>query len=220
VAGYKSSLVSGLPRLYYDHKKPFAKKVPFFDHFQAVKQVKAPQAYIIPAGWGHLREILRVQGVNMMTLARDSSIAVTAYRITNCESGSKPYEGHYLHRNVTVDAYCTRVICHRGDCIVDLAQPAKRYLIETLEPNAPDAFFAWNYFDGILQQKEYFSDYVFEDAGAAILKNDPDLQARLIEKKAHDATFAASAEAQLDFVYRNSGYMEPTYMRYPVFRIE
>jgi Zinc carboxypeptidase len=219
-SGYKASQVSGLPRLYYDHDKPFEKKVPFFDHYQSVKKVKAPLAYVIPAGWGHLRDILRLQGVTMTVLNRDSTIAVTAYRITNYESASKPYEGHYLHKNVTIEPYCTRIVCHRGDCIVNMEQPAKRYLVETLEPTGPDAFFAWNYFDGMLQQKEYFSDYVFEDAGAAILAKDPSLQTRLNDKKAHDPVFAASAEAQLDFVYRNSGYMEPGYMRYPIFRIE
>ena len=219
-SGYKPSQVSGLPRLYYDHEKPFVKTVPFYNHFHPTRSATAPVAYVIPAAWGHLLDILALQGVKMETITRDTTIAVTASRIANYESGSRPYEGHYLHKNVTVESYCTRITFYPGDRIALLNQPAKRFLVETLDPTAPDAFFAWNYFDGILQQKEYFSDYVFEDAGAAILAKDPSLQARLNEKKAYDPAFAASAEAQLDFVYRNSGYMEPGYMRYPVFRIE
>ena len=101
-----------------------------------------------------------------------------------------------------------------------LEQSAKRYLIETLEPTAPDGFFAWNFFDGILQQKEYYSAYVFEDLAAELLKKDPALKQKLDEKRRADAAFAADANAQLDFVYRNSPYYEAEHLRYPVYRLE
>ncbi len=107
-----------------------------------------------------------------------------------------------------------------GDYVIWLNQPTKRYLVETLEPTAPDAFFAWNFFDGVLQQKEYFSDYVFEDSAAMILKNDPTLQAKLDEKKSSDTTFAKNAAAQLDFIYRHSRFIEPGVNRYPVYRLD
>ena len=43
--------------------------------------------------------------------------------------------------------------------------------METLEPTATDSFFNWNFFDGILQQKEGFSPYVFQDIATELLKN-------------------------------------------------
>ncbi len=147
-------------------------------------------------------------------------MAVTAYHIDNYETSPKPYERHYLHRNVQATAYKTSIKVTQGDYIVWLTQPAKRYLIETLEPTAPDAFFAWNFFDGILQQKEGFSSYVFEDVAADILKKDPALKAQLEEKRKSDPEFAKDAHAQLDFVYKNSPYFEKEYLRYPVYRLE
>jgi hypothetical protein len=57
----------------------------------------------------------------------------------------------------------------RGDIIVPTQQRAKRYLIETLEPQGSDSFFNWNFFDAILDRKEGFSDYVFEDVAAEML---------------------------------------------------
>jgi hypothetical protein len=92
-------------------------------------------------------------------------------------------------------------------------------LVETLEPDAPDAFFAWNFFDAILQQKEYFSDYVFEDDAAQLLKANPALQKALDEKRNTDTSFTQNGEAQLAFIYQHSPYQEPEYLRYPVFRI-
>ena len=74
-------------------------------------------------------------------------------------------------------------------------------------------------FDSMLGQKEYFSDYVFEDVAATMLKNDPELRKKLDEAKAADPKLANSAGAQLNFVYRNSPYFEKTYLRYPIGRL-
>ncbi len=219
-AGHKPSAVSGLPRLYYDRNKPFTKVVPFYDHYTASKTIATPVAYVIPAGWSSVITRLQNNGVQMHTLTRDTTITVTAYHIDNYETVSKPYEKHYLHKNIQVSQDTETIRFNAGDHLIPTDQRAKRYLLESLEPAAPDGFFAWNFFDGILQQKEYFSDYVFEDMAAEILKKDPQLKKQLEEKKKSDPEFAKSAQAQLDFVYRHSPYMEPGYMRYPIFRLE
>jgi hypothetical protein len=219
-ATYKPSEVSGLPRLYYDHSKPFTKNVPFYDHYIPTKTVTAPRAYIIPKTWVPVISLLRINAVRIKRFNKDTTITVTAYHIDDYETVSHPYERHYLHKNVKVTPETVTMRFSEGDYIIWLDQPANRYLVETLEPNAPDAFFAWNFFDGILQQKEYFSDYVFEDMAAKLLEKDPGLKKQLEEKKASDPIFAKSADAQLDFVYRHSPYFEPEFMRYPVYRLE
>ncbi|PQJ10933.1 hypothetical protein CJD36_013260 [Flavipsychrobacter stenotrophus] len=220
MAGHKTSEVSGQPRLYYDRNKPFTKQVPFYDHFIASKTVTAPKAYIIPRAWTPVISRLKRNGVEMSKLLSDTTITVTAYHIDNYETGPKPYEKHYLHKNIQVTPSTVKMKLSKGDYLIKLNQPAKRYIIETLEPSAPDGFFAWNFFDGILQQKEYFSDYVFEDRAAEMLKEDANLKRLLDEKRLQDTAFAKNGAAQLDFVYRHSQYMEPGYMRYPVYRIE
>jgi len=218
--GYKPSVISGQPRLFYDHKKPFCREVPFYDHFRPEKTITAPVAYVIPAGWDKVLRNLEVSDVEMCPLARDTTMLVTAYTIDNYESSKQPYESHFLHKQIKVTPKQTKLKFLKGDYLINLDQQAKRYLVETLEPEAPDAFLAWNFFDGILQQKEYFSDYVFEDMAADILRKDPALAKKLDEKRKSDPAFAKNGAAQLDFIYRNSKYMEPDFMRYPVFRIE
>lgn len=42
----------------------------------------------------------------------------------------------------------------KGDLLINTQQKARRYLVETLEPEAQDSFFNWNFFDSILQQKK------------------------------------------------------------------
>ncbi|MCY1512500.1 hypothetical protein D9M68_469610 [compost metagenome] len=99
-------------------------------------------------------------------------------------------------------------------------QASNRYLIETLEPQAIDSFFNWNFFDSILGQKEGYSSYVFEDTAAAILKENPELKQKLEAEKLKDPDFAKNGRAQLDFVYKNSDYYEKTHMRYPIGRLQ
>ena len=217
---YKESEVSCLPRLYYDRKKPFTKTVPFYDHYVPAKTVTAPKAYIIPKAWTPVISLLRANGVRMLRLNYDTTMAVTAYHIDNYETTPRPYEKHYLHKNVQVTPNKTTIRFSEGDYMIIVNQAAKRYLIETLEPTAPDAFFAWNFFDGILSQKEYYSAYVFEDIAAELLKKDKGLRDELEQKRKADPAFAKDAAAQLDFVYGRSPYMEPGYLRYPVYRVE
>lgn len=219
-AGYKKSEVSGLPRLYYDRRKPFSKKVPFYDHYVPTKKVTAPAAYIIPKPWVSVIAILRANGVRIQRLKEDTIMHVTAYHIKNYETLPYPYEKHYLHKNIQAAPADVAMPLMEGDYIVWLDQPAKRYLVETLEPEAPDGFFAWNFFDGILQQKEYFSDYVFEDVAADLLKKNPTLKKELQDKCKQDPDFGKNAEAQLDYVYRHSSYYEQSVNRYPVYRLE
>jgi hypothetical protein len=106
-----------------------------------------------------------------------------------------------------------------GDYIISTNQKAIRYLLETLEPQAPDSFFNWNFFDTILQQKEGFSPYVWEDKAKELLDNDPELKLLFETKKYTDTVFANSWYAQLDWIYKKSVHYEKAHLQYPVYRI-
>lgn len=217
---YKPSEVSGQPRLYYDRSKPYTKEVSFYNTYIPQEMVTVPEAYVIPHGWRKAVHKLKQNGVKVKKLKQDTTLTLTVYYIQDYETVKRPYEGHYLHTNVKVKAETRSLQLLKGDYIVPARQPAVRYIVEALEPTAPDAFFAWGFFDAVLQQKEHFSDYIFEDEAAELLKNDADLRRRLAEKQQSDTAFAKNGYAQLEFIYHNSPYYEPVHMRYPVYRIE
>jgi hypothetical protein len=130
-----------------------------------------------------------------------------------------PTKGTTSTAGVKLNPVDNKIKFYAGDYVVYVNQPINRYIVETLEPQGVDSFFAWNFFDSVLGQKEYFSDYVFEDIAADLLKKDPDLRKKLDDEKAKDPKMTNSAGAQLNFVYRNSPYFEKTYLRYPVGRL-
>ena len=76
------------------------------------------------------------------------------------------------------------------------------------------------FFDAILQQKEYFSSYVFEDLALEILAKNPEIKTALETKKNSDPEWAKSAHNQLKFIYENSPHYEKSHRRYPVARLE
>ena len=218
-SGYKPSEVSGLPRLYYDRNKPFEKTVRIFNFYAEKEWVKKPQGYIIPQGWWKVIELLQQNNVKMSRLKQDTIIRVEAYKIEDYKTSARQYEMHHPNSEVKISTSERMVQFRKGDWYIPFNQEAGRYLLETLEPQAEDSYFAWNYFDAILGQKEGYSAYAFEDTAAAYVQSHPEIKAQLDSRRAADTAFARSAGAQLNFVYRNSPWMEPGFMQYPVYRL-
>jgi hypothetical protein len=88
-----------------------------------------------------------------------------------------------------------------------------------LEPVSGDSYFAWGFFDSVLQQKEWFSDYVWEDKAYEILQNDERLLYDFEKMKVADTAFANNSWEQLYFIYKRSSYFEPFFMEYPVYKV-
>jgi len=218
-AGRKPSEVSGLPRLYYDRSKPFEKTVKIFNYFPPKTFIKKPVAYIIPQGWWKVIDLLKLNKVQMNPLKKDTSIEVEVYRIDDYKTSPRQYEMHHLNSDVKISSSVQKVQFRKGDWYIPMNQEANRFLIETLEPQAEDSYFAWNFFDAILGQKEGYSAYAFEDIAADYLKNNPVMKTKLEQRRTTDTAFAKSEREQLNFIYENSPWFEPAYLRYPVYRI-
>ncbi|MFY0686544.1 MAG: hypothetical protein JXQ90_05235 [Cyclobacteriaceae bacterium] len=218
-AEYPVSRISGKPRLKYNQDKPWTKTIPYYDNWEADIIVKAPTAYIIPQQWSEVIDLLKNNGVEVETMIEDKELEVEYYMIDDYQTLKNPYEGHYKHYDVTTSAKVGSIKFRKGDAIVNLNQWRNRFVVECLEPSAPDSYFAWNFFDAILQQKEYFSPYIFEETAEELLMKDDELKQSFEQKKAADSAFAENAMWQLYYIYQRSPHREPEYLRYPVFRL-
>jgi len=211
--------VTGLPYRWYDHTRPFVKKIPFYENFNPVKTVEKPDYYIIPQAWEEAVERLRINGIRMVRLERDTLIQVTSMYITSVKYTQRPYNGHFQHRNIRYREEKQMVKFYRGDYIIPTDQPGNRYIIQVLEPDAPDSYFSWNFFDPVLDRREYFSPSTFEEKALDVLEKNPDLKKRFEEKKKSDPAFARNRYQQLGFIYNHSPWLEKSYMRVPVFKV-
>jgi hypothetical protein len=164
-------------------------------------------------------DLLKANRVQMTQFKKDTTIEVEVYRIDDYKTAPRQNEMHHINSDVKTSSTIKQMKFRKGDYYIPLNQVANRFLIETLEPTAIDSYFAWNFFDGILGQKEGYSAYAFEDIAADYLKTNTDLKNNLEQKRAADTAFAKNGRAQLNFIYENSPWYEPNYLRYPVYRV-
>ena len=218
-AGKKTSEVSGQPRLFYDRNKPFTRKVKFYNQYIPTKEIAIPTYYVIPKSEKKVLEYLKRNNIMVKEMKQDSIIFAQQYKISDFKTVKNPYEGHYIHYDTQVKAETKNVNFRKGDFLVSTQQNGVKYLLETLEPEAADSFFNWNFFDAMLGQKEYYSDYVFEDTAADLLKNNSVLRTAFEMEKIVNPDFAKDGKAQLDWVYKHSPYYEGSVGLYPIYRV-
>ncbi len=212
---YKTSQVHGENRLYYDRQQPWVRKLHYHNHYKSSDSVVKPMSYLIPQAWTEVIDRLDWNRIPYRRLTQDSTVTAEFYFITDYQSTRRPYEGHYLHYNIQTRVEKRTQTFRKGDVLVSTGTENDRFVVEMLEPRGVDSYFSWGFFDGVLQQKEYFSAYVFEDTAAELLRNDEDLRDRFEAWKSGQPTRPTPA-AQLDWIYRNSVYYEGTAQMYPV----
>jgi len=220
-ARYKKSVLGEYTRLWYDRSSPWERDIAWYNRFPADITVTAPRAYVVPQQWREAIERLQWNGVRMERVEADRVQDVGYYHIVSVTSRPNPYEGHMFHDEVVLEKRRGQVQLRAGDYIVPLDQDQARYAVETLEPLAHDSFFRWGFFNSVLEKKEAYSDYVFEDHAEELLRAEPQLAEKFEAWKAANPALLASQEAVLEFIFANcERYREPEWRRYPVFMIE
>jgi len=213
------SKITGAKRLKYNTNKPFIKEVTYYNYFKPSNTVTIPEKYIIPKGWWNVKELLKLNNIKITYVTKDTIITASVYKIKSFETVNNAYEGHYMHYNTETEFNTELVQIRKGDYMVSTQQEGVRYIMETLEPSAPDSFFNWNFFDTILQQKEGFSPYVWEDMAAEFLENNPEIKKEFEAKKIVNPEFSANWYAQLDWIHKQSPNYEKSHLRYPIIRV-
>ncbi|OFZ18286.1 MAG: hypothetical protein A3D92_10735 [Bacteroidetes bacterium RIFCSPHIGHO2_02_FULL_44_7] len=211
------SEITGLPRLKYHQDQPFEKEINYYNRYAASDSIRVPKFIVIGGQCQEVLERLISNQVEMEVLQDEKTMDLSQCRIQSTENGDRTYEGHFLHQNTKVEWQNRSVTLKPGDCIIPMDQKNKRFILSVLQPDAPDSYFAWNYFDSYLQQKEYFSPYVFEDMALELLKKDPALQAALKQRQEEDEDFKKSSWDQLYFIYTQSPYYEPSHNFIPIY---
>jgi len=216
---YIDSKVTNGKRLFYDRTKLYTKPVKYFNNYIPSKEIQLPKAYILKQGWQKVLEGLKGNNIEYTVFNNDTSIIVEEQHIKDYKTSTKPFEGHYPHFNTAISSETKKVLFNKGDIYIPIQQNGVRYILETLEAEATDSFFNWNFFDTILEQKEHFSAYVFIDIAEKLLQENPSLKELLNQKMKTDKDFAESPEAQLDFIYKNSPYYESAHLKLPVYKV-
>lgn len=210
---------TGLPRKAYNHDSVFTTQIPYYRYYTPTYTVEVPEMYIIPQAWHEVIEALKLNKVKMYRLTKDIDLEAEFYYIKNNEKAERQYNGHIANVNFDLCSEQMTNTFRKGDYVVPLRQDKKAYLLEILEPKGDASFFRWNFFDPILERREYMIPNGFEKVAPEILEQNPGLKKEWEQKIADDPAFAKNHYQQLWYIYTRSPYDENTYLRYPVARI-
>lgn len=199
----EDSAISGMKRIIYG-TKPLNIRIPKFDEAKITASVAPPLYYIVPPQWKDAIEVLQAHGVNFQRLTKSLKIEVESYKFSDVKFAPASFENR-----VTVNFKANPIVETRefpaGSIVIPTAQETANVVIHLLEPNSPDSFVYWGFFNAIFEQKEYGEGYVLEKLAREMLAKDANLK-KEFEAKLKDETFAKNPRARLNFFYERSPY--------------
>ena len=216
------SAVSGALMTRYNPKRPQIWRIPLRNEVAPKISVTAPKGgYVIPAAYAQwVGEKLALHGVKARVIeAAQPKASIESFRATTVKPAAATFEGHTRmtveggwkndHRDIPADSL-----------FVPIAQPKAHLVMALLEPQDPDSYLAWGFFNTSFERKEYMEDYVAEMVAEDMLKKDPAVKKEFERRLAEDPAFAASPNARLDFFYQRSPSWDERLNLYPVYRTD
>ncbi len=216
------SAISGGLVTRYDPTTPQVWHVPYHDTTVPTLTVRAPKAgYVVAAGYAApIAERLAAHGISFQTLAAPKPAqALETFRASEAKLAPGTFEGRSMMTVKGTWAAETRAL-PTGSLFVPIAQPQARVIVALLEPQAPDSFLSWGFFNAAFEQKEYAEPYVAEQIARELLAKDAKLATEFKAKLASDKAFAASPSARLNFFYRRHPSWDEQYFLVPVYRVD
>jgi hypothetical protein len=216
------SRISGGLVTTYDPKTPQIWRVPLRDRVEVSISATVPLGgYVVAAGFAaDIAPRLEAHGVAFSRLrgSGDESKA-KAFRATEVRFSAAPFEGR-MRAHLTGEWHEETYAPQAGELLVPTAQPLARLVVALFEPQAPDSFAAWGLFNACFEQKEHMEPYVAEQIARDMMEQDSRLAAEFWSRCKHDAAFAASPVARLEFFLRRHASWDVRYNLYPVLRME
>jgi len=211
------SEIAGAPVIRYG-TAPFDTLIPRFFALAPALTVTQPAGYLVPQEWQSVIERLVLHGVRHRRFARAWSDTVEQARIVDWKAASESREGHHALSVDRVESVRRWRTWRPGDVWVPLDQRSALVAVQLLEAQAPDALARWNFFDTVLEKKEYGEAYVVEPLARKMMQADPALAKEFRARVAADSTFAKDPDARLEFFYRRSPWADPEQNLLPVAR--
>jgi hypothetical protein len=214
------SKISGELVTVYDPMTPQIWRVPFRKNTTPSLVVTAPQGgYVIPAGYSELIGTkLQLHGIEVRKLDAVGRVEAECFRATQVDFSSGPFEGRTCAKLVGAWQKEQYEIA-AGSLFVPIAQTRARLIMVLLEPQAPDSFAAWGFFNGWFEHKEYVEPYVIEIMARDLMSADPALAAEFERRLQQDPAFVADPAARREFFYRRHAAWDRSFGLYPIVRV-
>ena len=218
----KPSEISGTLVTRYDESEPQIWSVPMRDQVIASKHARLPEyAYVVPlaqSAW--IAPKLHLHGIKFDVLDQPlKAVRGLEFRSTKISTSPSSFEGRQLTtlegewRDQSFDLSV-------GSLIIKTSENNGYLLAALLEPEAPDSWVSWGFFNNYFEPKEYMEPYVAESVARELLEGNPSLAKEFQQRLASDRAFAADPGARLDFFYQHHASFDQRFGVYPVLKVD
>jgi hypothetical protein len=126
-------------------------RMPEFGAFAPVDTETVPAAYLVPATFDRVVELLGAHGVRTSALTRDMPLEVERFVVNGTTQADRAFQGH-RERAVTGVWQTERATAPAGTIVVAMDQPLARLVFTLLEPRSDDGVLNWNVLDEIFEK--------------------------------------------------------------------
>ncbi len=190
-----------------------------FQNNRATKMSKLPFAYILPPQYTEISKRLDYHGIKYRIAEETTETPLNYYYISNPVWTSRPFEGRIrLNSFELTDTILSRKIPEKS-LIIPVDQPAGRVVAHILEPNSPDSYLSWGFFNEIFEQKEYAEMYVMEKMAREMIENNSELLKEFEEFKKQNPELSNNQWALLNWFYSKTPWWDVNINVYPIGRI-
>lgn len=193
-----------------------SKKLPYIKMEKPMQLTRVPEAYYIPIEWISVIRKLAEHGIEMEILKEPVEKELLYYVVDAYEINSRPVEGHFQFREVALSQKPFTRTIPKGSVRISTDQDLGRLAVLLLEPDAPDSFFKWGYFNEVLSRTEYIESYVMSPLIEQMLAEDPGVKEEFEQKKADDPGFAENPRAIFEWFYAKTPYFDKNWKVIPV----
>jgi hypothetical protein len=216
----KHSDISGGLVTAYDPSTPQIWRVRYRNRVEPATVVQAPRlGYFIPRAYAEsIGARLKHHGVITAPAAKQlEHTALEQFRAARVVFSRQPFEGR-MRAEIIGEWQKLALEVAAPALFVPLAQPLARLVVALLEPQAPDSFAAWGFFNACFEQKEQLEPYVAEQIACDLYASDLKLREAFEFKLKDDAAFRADPARRLEFFCRHHPSWDEQLNCYPLYR--
>jgi murein tripeptide amidase MpaA len=195
--------------------KAITQNIPYQRINQPAISVKRPKAYWVPATYQNVIERLAMHGIEMEKITESTRVTVELYRLKNHKYSAEPFEGHFT---VAADVHAEKheETFYPGSVRIATDQVLGDLVMYLLEPQSPDSFLSWGFFNEIFTRTEYIEEYAIEPLARWMLARDENLRKEFELKKQQEPGFADDKTKVYSWFYERSQFYDSRYLLYPV----
>jgi len=190
-----------------------------FDKLVPNVKVKLPEAYIIPVEWTGIIERVKLHGIEYSILNESNEFEITTYKFSNVSFRNFPFEGRQLVQNFTSQEIKINKLYPKGSLIIPVNQRSAKIIAHLLEPQGPDSFLKWGFFNSIFERKEYVETYVMEKMAREMIKENPSLKEEYEQALKDNPEIYNNQWAKLFWFYERTPYWDQQKDIYPIGKI-